>query len=257
MTVSRRLVLAGIATAPLSVALPSPAAISRLDLYTVTSDGVHIGVRELTPGSSPNGRPLLLIHGARVPGIASFDLEVPNGSLAADLAARLKRPVFVMDARGYGRSDRPAAMEQPAAENPPVSRAYQIVRDIDAVVKTATQRCGVTQADLFGWATGGAWAAYYACLWPERVAHLVTLNALYGATTAHPMLGPGSDTADPAHPDQLNPAIGAYALTTDASLLVVWDRSIRGSDKSVWRDPAIANAYVATALTSDPESRQA
>jgi pimeloyl-ACP methyl ester carboxylesterase len=145
-------------------------------------------------------------------------------------------------------------MERPATENRPLSRAYEVVRDIDAVVRTVTQLCGVTQADLFGWATGGAWAAYYTSLWPERVAHLVTLNALYGATTAHPMLGPGSDTADRAHPDQLNPEIRAYALTTGASLLRLWDRSIPESDKSLWRDPAIAKAYVDTALSSDPES---
>jgi len=145
-------------------------------------------------------------------------------------------------------------MAQPATESPPLSRAYEVVRDIDAVVKTATQLCGATQVDLYGWATGGAWAAYFASLWPERVAHLVTVNALYGATAPHAMLGPGSDTADPAHPDQLNPAIRAYALASGASLLKVWDRSIPERDKSVWRDPAIANAYVATALASDPES---
>ena len=45
-----------------------------------------------------------MAHGARVPGIASFDLPVANGSLAADLAQRSGRPIYVMDARGYGVS---------------------------------------------------------------------------------------------------------------------------------------------------------
>ena len=254
MTISRRFALAGVASAPIAAALPSPSRVSRRDLHVVTSDKVRIHVRELRPGSPDQGRPLLLLHGARVPGIASFDLDVPNGTLAADLAVRLNRVLYVLDARGYGASERPVAMEQPAAENAPLSRAYEVVRDIDAVVNTATQLCGTSQADLYGWATGGAWAAYYASLWPERVAHLVTVNALYGATAPHAMLGPGSDTADPAHPDRLNPAIRAYALATGASLLGVWDRSIRESDKSLWRDPAIAHAYVATALASDPDS---
>jgi pimeloyl-ACP methyl ester carboxylesterase len=44
-------------------------------------------VREVKGGAEP-GRPILLIHGARVPGLASFDLDVPRGSLAADLARR-------------------------------------------------------------------------------------------------------------------------------------------------------------------------
>jgi pimeloyl-ACP methyl ester carboxylesterase len=256
VTISRRLVLAGIGSTPIAAALPSLVPLSRRELHVVTADDVHIHVRELRPGSSAKGRPLLLIHGARVPGLASFDLDVPNGSLAGDLGERLNKRVYVMDARGYGGSDRPAAMEKPAAENRPLSRAYEVVRDIDAIVKTATQLCGVTQADLFGWAAGGAWAAYYASLWPERVSHLITLNALYGATTPHPMLGPRSDTADPAHPDRLNPAIGAYALSSGESLVKWWDRSIPESDKSLWRDPAIASAYVDAALASDPESRR-
>jgi pimeloyl-ACP methyl ester carboxylesterase len=256
MTVSRRFALACIGSTPLAAALPSPAKLSRRELHVVTSDDVKIHVREVQPGSAAKARPLLLIHGARVPGVASFDLDVPNGSLAGDLGVRLSRRVYVMDARGYGGSDRPAAMERPAAEHRPLSRAYEVLRDIDAIVKTATQICGVTQADLFGWATGGAWAAYYASLWPERVSHLITLNALYGATTPHPMLGPHSDTADPDHPDRLNPAIGAYAVSGGESLMKWWDRSIPESDKSLWRDPAIASAYVDRALASDPESRR-
>lgn len=257
MAVTRRLLLAGLGSVPIAAAFASPPLLTRRELHVVTSDGVRVHVRELKPGSAATrSRPLLLIHGARVPGIASFDLDVPHGSLAADLGGRLNRAIYVVDARGYGGSDRPAAMEKPPAENRPLSRAYEVVRDIDAVVRRATQLCRVDQADLLGWATGGAWAAYYASLWPERVAHLVTLNALYGATTAHAMLGPGSDTADPAHPDQLNPGIGAYALTTGASLLRVWDRSIPESDKSLWRDPAIARAYVDAALSSDPETLQ-
>lgn len=254
MPISRRAALITLVSTPIATALSSPASLTRREFRVATTDGVHIRVSEVKPSSPDRGRPILLIHGARVPGVASFDLDVPNGSLAADLAVRLKRPVYVMDARGYGGSDRPAAMDSPAAGNPPLSRAYEIVRDIDAAVQKTTQLSGAMQADLLGWATGGAWAAYYASLWPERVARLVTLNALYGATTPHPYLGPRSDTADPAHPDRLNPATGAYALYKGASLLTVWDRSIPDTDKSIWRDPSIASAYVAAALASDPES---
>jgi pimeloyl-ACP methyl ester carboxylesterase len=121
--ISRRLVLAGIGSTPIAAALPSLVPLSRQELHVVTADDMHIHVRELQPGSSGKGRPLLLIHGARVPGLASFDLDVPNGSLAGDLGERLNKRVYVMDARGYGGSDRPAAMEKPAAENRPFARA--------------------------------------------------------------------------------------------------------------------------------------
>jgi pimeloyl-ACP methyl ester carboxylesterase len=256
MPISRRFMVTALASAPMAAALPAAASLTRRDLRVVTADGVRIHVREVKPVSATRSEPLLLIHGARVPGIASFDLDVPNGSLAADLALQLNRVVYIMDARGYGGSDRPPAMDEPPAENRPLSRAYEIARDIDAVVQTTTRLVGSAQADLIGWAAGGAWAAYYASLWPERIAHLVTLNALYGAATPHALLGPSSNTADPAHPDRLNPNTGAYALYPGASLLPIWDRSIPEADKSLWRDPAIAEAYVAAALASDPQSSQ-
>lgn len=254
MSISRRLMVAALASAPIATALSAAASLKRRDLRVTTADGVHIRVREVKPEAATRSEPLLLIHGARVPGIASFDLDVPDGSLAADLALQLNRAVYVMDARGYGGSDRPSAMERPPAEHRPLSRGYEIVRDIDAVVSTTARLAGSSRADLIGWAAGGAWAAYYASLWPERIAHLVTLNALYGAAAPHALLGPGSNTADPAHPDRLNPATGAYALYAGASLLPVWDRSIPAVDKSAWRDPTLVKAYVAAALASDPQS---
>src|SRR5581483_9957275 len=254
MHICRRTVLAALAASPVLAALPVQPSLTRRELRVTTADGVHIRVRELKPVAAAEGDPLLLIHGARVPGVGSFDLDVPNGSLAADLALRLNRRTYIMDARGYGGSDRPPAMERPPPESRPLSRAYEVVRDIDAVISTTTRLVGSTQADLVGWATGGAWAAYYASLWPERVAHLVTLNALYGAATPHSYLGRTSSSADPAHPDRLSPEIGAYALYTGASLLPSWDRSIPEDDKTLWRDPAIVTAYVAAALGSDPQS---
>src|SRR5262245_15589574 len=91
--------------------------LARNDFRVATADGVGIRVRELRPSDARVGEPLILVHGARVPGLASFDLDVPGGSLAADLAARLRRPVLVLDARGYGGSDRWAAMLRPARES--------------------------------------------------------------------------------------------------------------------------------------------
>lgn len=241
-----------ILAAPAVVAAPS---MSRQDFQVKTQDGMRIFVRELRPaGAAKAGEPLILVHGARVPGLGSFDLPVPGGSLAADLAERTGRAVYVMDARDYGGSDRSAAMEQPPNTNPPQARAFQVVRDIAAVVADAERRSGSRSVALLGWATGGMWAAYYASLSPEQVGHLVTLNALYGGSERHPMLGPGSSTSDPAHPDRLNPAIGAYSLNSAASLVRIWDQSIPNEDKTTWRDPAVATAYQQAAMASDPDS---
>lgn len=230
----------------------SAADVVRRDFHVSTVDDVRIHVREVAVPDNRAGAPLILIHGARVPGVASFDLPVAGGSLAADLAERSGRPVYVMDARGYGGSERPAAMSRPPEASQPLSRAYEVVRDIDAVVD-AVSRSGEPVA-LLGWATGGMWMAFHASLHPRKVGHLVTLNALYGGSDRHGMLGAESGTADPAHPDRLNPDIGGYAFSSAASLFGGWDRSIPLQDKDAWRDPAVAAAYAEAALASDPES---
>jgi pimeloyl-ACP methyl ester carboxylesterase len=144
-------------------------------------------------------------------------------------------------------------MSRPPGESRPLSRSFEVVRDLDAVVRTVLARTGARHVTLLGWATGGLWAGQYASLWPERVGHLVLLNALYGGSAVHPMFGPGSSLADAAHPDRLSPDLGGYARADAASLLRPWDRSV-GTDPSARRAPAIAEADVREALASDPEA---
>lgn len=190
-------------------------------------------VREVRLATATGARPVLLVHGARVPGVASFDLPVPGGSLAGDLALAGHR-ALVVDARGYGGSTRPAVMDGPADAAGPVVTGDQVVADIDDVVRWS----GADRVDLVGWATGGHWAAWYASEHPARVANLVVHNSLYGGTEGHPMF-----TERPS---------GAYRLTTAAQLLPAWDDSIPVPDKATWRDPRVAQSYVDEALASDP-----
>jgi pimeloyl-ACP methyl ester carboxylesterase len=101
---------------------------------TVESEpGIEIGFRAVrAPGA--RGVPVVLLHNSRVPGTACFDLDVPNGSLAASLAAH-GHDAFLPDIRGYGASTRPAEMDgEPAAERPAIVRSHEAVRDVAAVV---------------------------------------------------------------------------------------------------------------------------
>lgn len=222
--------------------------------WRVRGDAGYLGVREVRPGRSARGRPVLLLHGARVPGVASFDLPVPGGSLAADLAREGHR-VFIVDARGYGASDRPAALDAPPSENPPAVTGEQVVRDLAAVVDWLRATTRHHRVDLVGWATGGHWAGWYASEHPARVAHLVVLNSLYGAIDGHPLLGRGTEYEDPARPGHFADARhGAYRLSTGPSLLGGWESGIPVDDKAEWRDPRVAAAYVEHALASDPTS---
>jgi pimeloyl-ACP methyl ester carboxylesterase len=245
--------LIGIVVLLASVLASAAALVSREDLFVNSDAGIRIHLREVRTEKERACEPILLVHGARVPGIASFDLPVPGGSFAADLAEK-GFCAYVVDIRGYGGSTRPPAMQEPPQNHPALVRCVDAVRDIDAAVDLIRRRTGVSRVSLFGWATGGQWAGYYATLHSEKLSHLLMLNALSGADAPHSVMGHGSNMEDPAHPGHLNPTMGAYRCNSADSLLGAWDRSIPEENKSVWRDPAVADAYVREALASDPEA---
>lgn len=240
----------------LGLAVPhvAVAEILREDFKVQGANGVSLAVREVreTSVDEDDKDPVILIHGARVPGIPSFDLDVAGGSLA-EVLARAGHRVFIMDARGYGGSDRPG--QDGPREGEPLGRSADIVEDINMVALAVEDRTDDEGAALLGWATGGHWAGMYASAYPDKVDKLVVYNSLYGAQRGHRTLGPGSNNADPNDPERFNvAAFGKYRLNTGESLMPSWDNSIPDDDKSVWRDPAVAQAYVAAALASDPTS---
>lgn len=254
-----RLALKSVASMALVALVASGAAfaqakVERHDFLISSDPGVRLFVREVSVSHAASHPPIMLIHGARIPGIASFDLPVAGGSLAADLATR-GFDVYVLDIRGYGRSTRPAEMDTPPNAHPPLVRSNEAVRDIAAAVDWIAHRDHVTDVALFGWATGGQWAGYYASLYPEKVSALILLNALYRGDTAEPLVGHGSDLEDHAHAGRYNErGCGAYRWNTADSLTRVWERNIPIADKDQWRDPAVAQSLVEQSLASDPES---
>ena len=237
------------------VSTSTAADIRRTPLTTESDPGIEVAIREVVDTRRTTvADPVLLVHGARVPGIASFDLDVPGGSLAADLAA-MGLAIYVVDLRGYGASSRPAEMDRTPVAEDPLVRSGAAVRDLSAAVDTVLARTGAERVSILGWATGGHWAGQYAALYPETVSRLVLYNTLYGYTADHPTLGRGSRLALPDDPDRFNiDLFGNYRLNPADSLLPGWDRSIPIADTAAWRDPAVADAYVAAALASDPTS---
>ena len=230
------------------------AQIERHDFNVQSEPGIQLRVREVGAVQAAAAKPpVILLHGARVPGVASFDLPVDGGSLAADLA-RAGHRVFIMDARGYGGSTRIG--QNGTRQGAALVNSYEVVRDVHAVVEAVKKRTAVPEVALLGWATGGHWAGMYASLYPDAVNHLVIYNALYGAHAGHEHLGRGTFMSDPNDPDRFNTErFGTYRLSTADSLLPSWDRAIPVEDKTTWRDPEVAAAYQRAALASDPTSQ--
>jgi pimeloyl-ACP methyl ester carboxylesterase len=126
-----------------------------------------------------------------------------------------------------------------------------VALDIGAVVEVMRAGHRDQPVALLGWATGGHWCGLYATRHPEAVSHLIILNSLYGIDAPW-SLRAAFEPAD--RPGEFDRAAGAYGLRTAASLVGRWDDSIPVEDKSQWRDPRVAEAYVAEALASDPLS---
>jgi hypothetical protein len=65
----------------------------RTDYRVLTSDGFQIAVRGIRVAASEPRKtpPIILVHGVRVPGIASFDLPVPGLSGLWRLGSRRRR----------------------------------------------------------------------------------------------------------------------------------------------------------------------
>lgn len=225
--------------------------IQRIDEIVPTPDGQRLFLREVSGEALSKDAPaVLLIHGARVAGLASFDLPVEGGSLAADLARRGLR-VFIGDLRGYGQSSFPAEMNQPPEANRPLVRVREAARDIASLVDWILEKTGRERVSLLGWATGGMWCGYLATLIPEKVDRLVLYNTLY-CSPDHPSLGPGSTLEDASHPGRFTPSIGGYRHNTAASLTAGWDAAAPDGDPDARCDPAVKCAYVTEAMAGDP-----
>jgi pimeloyl-ACP methyl ester carboxylesterase len=225
--------------------------IMRRDLMLRTVDGVRVAVRETMPEAGPrdDAVPFVLLHGTRIPGLSEYDLPVPGGSLVEDLA-RAGHASLILDARGFGRSERPAAMERPPQDSRPYARCAEILRDVDAAVAAAPKPLG--RVALMGWGVGATVMMMYAAMWPEKVSHLILYNALYGGGTSHARYK-DHPLEDPAHPGRFNVAhYGGYSFNRADMLMRKWDESIPIADKDAWRDPEVAMAFEQALLDGDP-----
>lgn len=214
----------------------------------------------LRGGPAPD-RVALFIHGAGTPGEVSFDVPYQDYSWMAYLA-HAGFDVFAMDMTGYGRSTRPAAMDDPcnlaAAQQgafvpalipAPCSASYphQMTtlasdwHDIDAVVDRVRAMRHVEKLNLLAWSLGGPRSGGYAAQHPDKVAKLVLLAPAYNREAK----------ADP--PAQV-PANGAAMNTQSrAEFISNWDRQVGCPDQveaaardSVWAEMILSDPVGAT-----------
>ena len=203
------------------------------------------------------GRVALFVHGAGTPAEAAFDVPYQDYSWMGFLA-RAGFDVFSMDTTGYGRSTRPAAMNDPcnlsAAQQalfipqllPAVCAAsygQQMTtlasdwNDIDAVVDHVRALRQVDRLNLLGWSMGGPRAGGYASQHPEKVRRLVLLAPAYNRMTR---AGPPAQVPAPG---------AAFNTQSHEEFTANWDRQVGCPGQY---EAAASDAVWASMLASDP-----
>lgn len=212
----------------------------------------------LLRSASLTDRVVLFVHGAGTPAEVAFDVPHAGYSWMAYLAAD-GFDVFSMDQTGYGRSTRPAPMDDPCNLSREQQQATLVphlltapcapshgaalttmATDWDEVAKVveyirALRR--VERVALVAWSRGGPRAGGYAIRQPSRVSRLV-------------LLAPAYDRSAAAASAEAPPAAGAAMNTQSRREFVAnWDRQV---DCSNQYEPAVADAVWSDMLRSDP-----
>ena len=216
-----------------------------LRIESSAAPGEHIHLREKRAGDDPAaaGKALLFVHGATYPGVM---FDVP-GSSWLDHAVADGYTAYAMDVRGYGASTRGAALNAPAADNPPFARAESAVADIADVIARIRERAGVETVDIVGWSWGTMTTGMYAATRPGTINRLVLFAPVFCCEQRARIAA----LADPADDLRLRP-LGAYRTETAEQARERWDAEITVEDPTEWRDPEILDAWFTAMLANEP-----
>jgi pimeloyl-ACP methyl ester carboxylesterase len=216
---------------------------------------VQAGVALRTPALGD--QVVLFVHGAGTPAEVAFDVPRQDYSWMGYLA-RAGFDVFAMDMTGYGRSARPAAMNDPCN----LSREQQLTfvpallaapcmpsygqqmttlasdwNDIGAVVDHLLALRRVEKVSMFAWSLVGPRAAGYAAQHPEKVRKLV-------------LLAPAYNRSAKGEPPAQVPASGPAMNTQSREEFIAnWNRQVGCPDQY---DPAVSESVWSTMIESDP-----
>jgi pimeloyl-ACP methyl ester carboxylesterase len=224
----------------------------------ITGQAAEIYVREKVlagaalRSATPNDRVVLFVHGAGTPAEVAFDVPYQDFSWMAYLA-RAGYDVFSMDTTGYGRSTRPAPMNDPCnlasdrqvpfAPAPcaptyahPLTTIQSDWDDVGAAVDYVRALRHVDKVSLVAWSLGGPRAGGYAGQHPDKVSKLVLLAPAYNRNV------------QAAPPAQMGSG-AAFNTQSRDDFNVNWDRQVGCSDQY---ERATSDAVWTEMLASDP-----
>ncbi|HEX7662341.1 MAG TPA: alpha/beta hydrolase [Pseudonocardiaceae bacterium] len=188
---------------------------------------------------------VLFLEPFSVPTAMAFD--VPGMSWMEPYAEE-GYDTWALDFRGFGKSTRPAEMNEPATQNKPVIHVQDSVEDLATAVDYIKKTRGVDKIDIVGWSYGSVVAADYAGLNPNNVNRLVLTGFMNGFN--EPFM------ADPyavkGNPMELNPDLPAYQAVPWSMAMMHWDIEM---GKNQWTLPDAMEKVGEVYTASDPAAQ--
>jgi pimeloyl-ACP methyl ester carboxylesterase len=228
-------------------ALPARAANIAMEEFMVPSDtaAISLYVRNRHPQGQNAYAPekiVLFVHGGAYPAETTFDLPL-GGVSWMEYIARAGYDVYLVDVRGYGRSTRPAEMEQAPSANPPVARSETGVRDVGSAIDFIKKRRNVPKIVLLGWSAGTMWMGAYTASHNESVVKLI----LYAPFAPRP----------PTASQATAPASVAYRTTTAATEKERWLTGVTEDQKATLIPAGWFEQFAQATFATDPVGSKA
>ncbi len=203
--------------------------------------GIQLYVRNKRPagvGQFASDKIVLFVHGATYPAETAFDLKL-DGLSWMEYIAQGGYDVYLVDVRGYGRSTRPAAMDQPAGQNPPFAFTADASDDVGAAVDFIRKRRGVEKINLLGWSWGTTIMALYTSGNNDKVNKLILYAPAWLRST--PSLVSAGAGATPA-----------YRVVDMAAAKSRWLTGVAADKRADLIPAGWFEAWAAETIASDP-----
>jgi pimeloyl-ACP methyl ester carboxylesterase len=192
-------------------------------------------------GSFNAEKTLLFVHGSTYPAETSFDL--PLGGLSwMDYIAGKGYDVWLVDIRGYGRSDRPKEMDEPAEINTPLVRTPDAVQDVSSAVDYILRERHIEKLKLMGWSWGTTIMGMYTASHNSNVVKLV----LYATQWIR---------NEPSATDKGGP-LGAYRLVSVADAKGRWLNGVAPEQRDALIPAGWFEEWADATFATDPVGRK-
>jgi pimeloyl-ACP methyl ester carboxylesterase len=209
----------------------------RLDSSAIADQQFLLRHKKSNAETSGYAGVVLFVHGATYAASLTYDYSV-DGLSWIDRMALDAFDCWAIDLLGYGGADRPAAMDAPAADNPPLTDTADAEADVISAIDYILATTGQQQIMLIGYSWGTAICGGVAAAHGDKISRLILLGALW--TNIEP------------RGVRVDGALGAYRLVDSAAAAARWVIGLSEAQIAAVVPPGRIDAWVAATLASDP-----